>query len=185
MKIKYCLIAAALSLGPLAGAHELDEVVSPEQIQLAKDLPGTIVVRVNKANPNDVAVLHVKEKLPPGQKLGEGANFEKIALKGDTNQLVFEVGKDNERDVTSSTPALRYAYGGGGFAVRGPNGGVAVGGYRGGAIAGGGYGCGYGYRGGAYGGGYGYGSGYGGEAYGYGNYADNYAYGTYYPNYYY
>lgn len=101
-------------MGSAAMAHELNrQPVSAQQIEKAKDLPGTIVIRVNKNNPKDVAVLHLKQKLAKNQRVDKNAPFEQIAVNGEVHQLVFVPQQGKERDATSSTAAWRFGWGGG------------------------------------------------------------------------
>jgi hypothetical protein len=131
--------------------------VTAEQIEKAKDLPGTVVIRTKICNKNDkacakeVAVLQLNDKLAKNQRVAADAAFEQIAVNGEVKELNFVPQKGgNQRDATSATPAVRYGWGGGGFRggfIRGPNGGVIAGGRWGGAWGGGRWG-GYGWGGG-------------------------------------
>lgn len=151
--------------------------VTAEQIEKAKDLPGTIVIRTSMNDPKNVSVLHLNEKLAKNQRVATDAPFEQVALKGEVKELVFVPNSGKERDASSSTAAWRVGWGGGfhggGYGYRGGFG------YRGGY----GYAGGYGYRGGYGYGGYGYGGGYGGywPSYYYGGYG--YPYVPYYSYY--
>lgn len=81
------LLAAALLVGfGTAQAGELDneKTVTTEQINLAADLPATVVVRV-KAGTNEVEVLHSKSELAAdesSQALVSTSSFVKMDVKG-------------------------------------------------------------------------------------------------------
>lgn len=164
--MKTLILSMALALGPAVVAHELDSenTVSAQQIEKAKDLPQTLIVRTSLTNPKDVQVVHLKERLAPGKKL-TGLQFEQVAMNSEKIGIAYD--SSNELDRTTSTASWAFGY-------VGP---------RGGIYARGGYGGGYGgYYGGAYGGyrgGYGgyYGAGYGGYYPSYGGYYPSYGYG--------
>jgi len=181
------ILALALVAGSAATAHESDVVstVTQQQIEKAKELPQTVVIRRNLKDPKDVAVVHLGEKLAPNTKLSK-AQFEKIALNAEVTGIAFD--STNEKDARSSTSSWAF-----GVYGRGPYGGVVAAGawgrpgygYGGAAVyarPGYGYGGGYGYNDGYYGGGYAYGYGGGGGCYN-NCYAPVYNYGGYQYNY--
>jgi hypothetical protein len=162
--MKALTIALALVLSQGVLAHELDNEaqLTAKQIELAKDLPQTVVIRTDKKT-GETEVVHLKEKLAPGKKVAN-LKFEKIAMNAEVTGIAFD--SKNEKDITSSTSSWGFAIGGWGRR------GYAYGGaspyYRG-------Y---YGYNGGYYGG-YGYYNPY------YTSYYNNCGYynNCYYPNY--
>src|SRR5689334_14514231 len=119
--MKCLMVVAALAVTPMALAHELDveaKHTDPIAIEKSKALPGTVIVKTNKSDPNDVQVAFVKEKLKPGQKV-KNLKFEKIARDAEKVGIAYDSG--NELDVTTSTASW-------GFGWRGPwGGGIAVG----------------------------------------------------------
>ena len=138
-----------------AVAHELDNenttATATVQAEVMSQLPQTTIIRVSKADPSKVEVLHLDRTLAQGEKLTNGA-FEQVAINTEIQGVKFN--SSNELDATSSTSSWRwgsgyyggYGYGvrGGAAVVRGPNGGTV-------AVAGRsryGYGYGAGYRGG-------------------------------------
>lgn len=164
--IFFSLVVAAM---PFAMANELDRenatAVSQKQVELANELPKTVILRINNKT-KEVEIAHVQAQLAPGQK-AEKPVFEKMALNEMKTGVPFKA--KHELDVTSSTQSWGYGYGRGwGYP-----------GYRGG-WAGGGYGYG-GYRPYPYypNYGYGYGAGWGGYCGGYGAYCGGYAWPTY------
>ncbi len=144
--MKYTLaIALTLFVSQAALAHELDNdaPVSQKQIELAKDLPQTVVIRTYKNDPTKVEVVQLKEKVPAGKKIAN-LKFQQLALNGEVQKT--EMNSSNELDVTSSTSSWGFAIGYGG------NYGYA--GYRSPYLTG--YGYNRPYYGSYYGGGYGY-----------------------------
>lgn len=167
--MKYLIIALLVATGSVVSAHELDSenTVSARQVELAKALPATVVVRVSKSDPKQIEVVHLKQHLAAGQT-AEGLKFEKMAINSEVSHLAYTVV--SELDGTSSTSSWRFGFGGyyGGYG-RGYYGGY--GGYYPS------YGYGYGYTYPSYGYGYSNGcySGCGGAYY----YAPQYYYGGY------
>ena len=138
------IFAAALVFGPATLANELDrEATTPnfsaEQIERAKELPQTVIVRVKIDDPKHVEVVHLAQRLKPGQKLDNLA-FEKMALNAEKVGVAY--APKNELDKTTSTPSWRFGWGGG----WGGMGGWGMGGMG----MGWGMGCGCGWGGGAY-----------------------------------
>ncbi len=89
-------------------AHELDNenTVSTEQIDAAKILPRTTVIRVNKNDPTDVAIVHLNEKVAAGTNL-ENLKFQEVAINTEIRELNFD--STNEKDLTSSTSSWGFA----------------------------------------------------------------------------
>jgi len=174
--MKCLILGALLTATPQLFAAPATQT-RPEARQaakLAKLLPGTLIVRVSKTDPNDVAVVHLKKSVPKGAKLTNLA-FQKAVLDEQVAGIPYESNAD-ELDANPATEALGFAirrgpYGDGAY-IRGPNGGF-IGGYR--RNYGGGY-----YGGGEYYGGGGYGNRYGGGYYD-GGYAPQQL--PYYPQY--
>lgn len=145
------LLIASMVLGSVAMAKP-----SADQIEKAKDLPTTVVVRQSKSDPSKIEVVHLKEHLPKG-KILSNLKFEKAAMNSEAHGIAFDSG--NELDKTSSTSSWRFGWGG--YGMGGWGGGMGYG-----------YGMGYGWGRPYYGMGMGW-------AYPYYNYA-GYGYG-YYP----
>lgn len=157
--MKNCIFAITLALGAtgaFAGELDTEATVSAQQVELAKDLPQTVVVRVSKSNPNDIEVAHLPGKLKAGEKVAK-LPFEKMALNEERKGIPFH--SSAELDGTKSTSSWAF-----GFAVGGRPWAAGWAGYRGG------YGYNYGNNG------YGYSSGYGNGCGNYGYY--NYGYGN-------
>jgi hypothetical protein len=118
--MKSLIFVAAITLAPFATGNELDTepgtgVVTQEQIAKSQDLPGTIVVRTSKTDPNDVQVAFLKEKLKPGQK-PKKLKFQKVALNREIQGIAYD--STNELDTTSSTSSWAFGWGGWGGGVR-------------------------------------------------------------------
>lgn len=144
--------AAIILVGQAAMADPTEsrvETVTPDQIEHAKELPQSVVVRIDRKDPTHISVAHLKEKLPLDQKPTD-LGFENMAIDSEKVGIAFEVTPKNEKDVMSSTSSwgfgysrrVRVAYRWGGGAVRWGRGAgyYAGGGYRGGYGTGGGYG---------------------------------------------
>jgi len=101
------VLSVLLMAGFSAASHELDreQTVSPQQIQKAKELPQTIVVRVSKKDPSQVEVVHLKEKLAAGKKVAN-LKFEKMAMNAEVTGLAYDSG--NELDARSSTSSWSF-----------------------------------------------------------------------------
>lgn len=168
------VLTAALALGQVAVAHELDKeaAASQDQIEHAKDLPGTLVLQINEKDPSKVQVFHLKEKIAPGTKL-TGRQLERLAVKAE--ERVADAGDPkNELDHESSTSSWGFWFGSpfvrAAFRPWGGWGG-SWGGYGNAGYGGGCGGC------GGYGGYGGYGYGYQPQYYGgYSYYPANYSY---------
>lgn len=105
------IFLAALALGQVATAHELDRegVVSQDQLDHVKDLPGTLVLQINEKDPSKVEVFHLKEKIAPGTKL-TGKQLEQMAVKAE--ERVADAGDPKgELDRESSTSSWGFYFG--------------------------------------------------------------------------
>ena len=106
------IFAAALALGQIATAHELDQeaaMAPQDQVEHAKDLPGTLVLQINEKDPSKVTVFHLKDKIAPGTKL-TGKQLEQLAVKAE--ERVAEVGDPKtELDRESSTSSWGFYFG--------------------------------------------------------------------------
>lgn len=112
--MKQVLLICALLASPFAFGHELDGEQTTDanlRAQIAAQLPGTTVIRVSKSDPNKVEIVHVKEKLAPGQKLSPEAKFEQVALNSEIRDINFT--SVDEKDATSSTSSWGFGWWGG------------------------------------------------------------------------
>lgn len=109
--MKHLLIAAVLAATPAALAHELDgeKTVSAQQIDRAKELPATTIVRISKNDPSQVEVAFVKDPVRAGDKV-QNLKFEKMAMNAEKTGLAYDA--NNELDATSSTSSWVFAAGG-------------------------------------------------------------------------
>ncbi len=105
--MKMLALSALIAISSIAVAHELDNVqpVSQQQIEKAKEIPGTIVIRRAKNNPQEVAVVHLKDKVKPGTKL-TSLQFEKMALNAEKTGIAYD--SKNELDARSSTSSWSF-----------------------------------------------------------------------------
>lgn len=111
-------LAATIALGGQAVAGELDNETAvtnaqiAAQIKAAKDLPATLVIRVNEAS-KEVSVMHSQEKLAADQ-----ATFSKVVeapfMKMDVKQGVNAAGELDQSSSASSWyfcwPTYNWAY---------------------------------------------------------------------------
>lgn len=105
-----------------AWSHELDsERTVAGDVPAEALLPVTTVVRVNKNNPADVAVVHLNRMVKKGEQI-DSLNFKDVALNSEIRELNFD--SSNEKDMTSSTSSWSFGYYrgpyGGGAYLRGP-----------------------------------------------------------------
>lgn len=105
--MKMLALSTLIAISSVAVAHELDNVqpVSQHQIEKAKEIPGTIVIRRAKNNPKEVAVVHLKDKVKPGTKL-TSLQFEKMALNAEKTGIAYD--SKNELDARSSTSSWSF-----------------------------------------------------------------------------
>ena len=83
---KFLMILTLAVAAPLAFANELDQDVSNQQ-RMAKDLPRTLVVRVNDKT-GEVAVLHSEKVLAQEAKLNlDDAKFVSVNSQGMRSEL--------------------------------------------------------------------------------------------------
>ncbi len=92
------MAALVMALGVSAHAGELDkeQTFTTEQVELAKNLPATLVVRVKTAT-QEVEVLHSSKVIEPteaSKELVSTSSFEKIDVKGGMTG-VSELDKDS------------------------------------------------------------------------------------------
>lgn len=109
--MKNLFIAAILAATPAALAHELDSEqasVPAQQMEKAKDLPATVVVRVSKTDPTKIEVAHLNKPVRAGKKISK-LSFEKMAMNAEKTGVAYN--SSNELDVTSSTSSWVFAVG--------------------------------------------------------------------------
>lgn len=104
--------AAALALGQVAMAHELDtddlDLVSQDQIDQAKGLPGTLVLEFNEDDPSNVQVFHLADKIAPGTKLTDD-QLQQMATKSE-ERVAEEGDPKTELDRESSTSSWGFRF---------------------------------------------------------------------------
>jgi len=94
-------LAAVMAVSAPVVAHETDSPArtTADQINLAKDLPQTVVIRTSRTEPGKVEVVHVREKLAAGHQLN-AQSFQQLAAAAESATLAYN--SSNELDLTSS-----------------------------------------------------------------------------------
>lgn len=109
--MKSMILALTVAMIPaLSSAAGKPAKPTEKQIARAKHLPATVVLRINKKNPKDVAVVHLKEHVPAGDKTKVAEmKFEKMALNAEKVGVAYSV--NDELDVlVKSTSAWYFGF---------------------------------------------------------------------------
>jgi hypothetical protein len=97
------MMASAVGFQSFAGELDNEKAVTNEQVQAAKDLPATLVIRVNEQT-KAVEVLHSKEKLAADQT--QAAALSKAAFK----KMDVKSGMTGELDRDSSKSSWYFCW---------------------------------------------------------------------------
>lgn len=96
-----------------SGSRELMlQNASIEQTRLAKEIPQTVILRVNKRDPKKIEVAFLKEKVSEGKVQKVKADFQKLVEDSELRGISYN--SSNELEATSSTSSWGWRPGWGG-----------------------------------------------------------------------
>jgi hypothetical protein len=90
------LLASAVSFQSFAGELDNEKTVTNEQVQAAKDLPATLVIRVNN-DTKAVEVLHSKALLPAEQASVEAISKQTFTKMDVKSGMTGELDRDSSK----------------------------------------------------------------------------------------